>query len=96
MNVAHLKGPVHAPVPNLVLYTEDCNMRCTYCFVEKKRRMTLETARRAWTSSCTREISGTRDTVNITFFGGEPFLGSTSWRRSSTTLAGVARTAGRP
>jgi uncharacterized protein len=54
---------------------EDCNLRCTYCFVDKKpRRMTSETARKAVEWFLSRHISGAEELVNINFFGGEPFL----------------------
>lgn len=68
--------PVYAPVQNLVLYlTEDCNLRCTYCFVPKKpRSMSPEMARQAVDFLLDRDVSGTLPSMEITFFGGEPFL----------------------
>lgn len=68
--------PVYAPVQNLMLYlTEDCNLRCTYCFVPKKpRSMTPEIARQAVDFLLHREVSGVASRVDVTFFGGEPFL----------------------
>ena len=70
------RAPVYAPVRVLMLYlTEDCNLRCTYCFVNKKpRRMTSETARRTVEFFLDRNISGAETELNISFFGGEPFL----------------------
>ena len=67
---------VHAPVRSLVLYlTEDCNLACTYCFVRKSpRRMGAETARQAVEFLLDRGVSGALRDVEITFFGGEPFL----------------------
>ena len=67
---------VYAPVTDLMLYlTEDCNLRCTYCFVNKSpRRMSSETARKAVEFFLDRNISGAEPVINITFFGGEPFL----------------------
>lgn len=69
-------GPVYAPVTNLMLYLEeDCNLRCTYCFVQKKpRRMQLETARKTVEWFLSRNVSGAEPTVCLNFFGGEPFL----------------------
>lgn len=64
------------PVTRLMLYlTEDCNLRCTYCFVKKKpRRMSLETAKKAIDYFLDRNISGRARRLGLTFFGGEPFL----------------------
>jgi uncharacterized protein len=68
--------PSYAPVSNLMLYlTEDCNLRCTYCFVKKSpRTMTVETAHKTIDYLFHRNITGNRREVWITFFGGEPFL----------------------
>lgn len=68
--------PVYAPVRSLVLYlTEDCNLRCTYCFVAKRpRRMSLETALRSVDMFLHRNLSGGLSELDLTFFGGEPFL----------------------
>lgn len=67
---------VYAPVQQLILYlTEDCNLRCSYCFVPKKpRSMTPEIARQAVDFLASRAIAGTLPSVEISFFGGEPFL----------------------
>lgn len=66
----------YAPVRNLVLYlTDDCNLRCFYCFVKKgSRRMSSETARKAVDFLLSRTVSGALRRLGITFFGGEPFL----------------------
>lgn len=71
-----MAGPVYAPVNTIMLYlTEDCNLRCTYCFVDKKpRRMTAETARKAVDYFLSRNISGALSRLEICFFGGEPFM----------------------
>lgn len=70
-----LHPPVYAPVRTLMLYlTENCNLRCTYCFVDKKaRHMSSETARRAVDFFLDRNVSGSLYNIGITFFGGEPF-----------------------
>ena len=66
----------YAPVRNLMLYlTEECNLRCTYCFVKKEPRyMTRETALRTVDWVLQRNVSGGLNDLSITFFGGEPFL----------------------
>lgn len=66
----------YAPVRNLMLYlTEECNLRCTYCFVKKEPRfMTRETALRTVDWYLQRSVSGGLEQLAISFFGGEPFL----------------------
>lgn len=68
--------PKYAPVRNLMLFlTEDCNLRCTYCFVKKSpRTMTVETAHKTMDYLFHRNITGNRRNIWITFFGGEPFM----------------------
>jgi uncharacterized protein len=68
--------PFHAPAGNLMLFlTEDCNLRCTYCYVNKKpRRMSSETARKAVEFFLDSQVSGKRFQLTLNFFGGEPFL----------------------
>ena len=59
----------------MLYLTEDCNLRCSYCFVNKSpRRMSSDTARKAVEFYLDRNISGAEYSINITFFGGEPFL----------------------
>lgn len=71
-----VKQPSYAPVSTLMLYlTEDCNLRCTYCFVKKTpRTMSLATARKAVDFYLHREVSGNLRRLDLTFFGGEPFM----------------------
>ena len=66
----------HAAVRTLMLYlTEDCNLRCTYCFVKKTpRAMSAETARKSVDYYLHRNISGKERHLGLTFFGGEPFM----------------------
>ena len=66
----------YAPIETLMLYvTEDCNLRCTYCFVKKTpRTMTTETAHKTVDYFRSRAISGNLRDLGLTFFGGEPFL----------------------
>lgn len=68
--------PVHSPVRTLMLYlTEDCNLRCTYCYLAKRpRRMSSETARKAIGFFLDGSVSGGEYRLHICFFGGEPFL----------------------
>ena len=55
--------------------TEDCNMRCRYCFVHHNpARMTLDTAMKALYFLLAGQDRGNPKTPNITFFGGEPTL----------------------
>lgn len=64
------------PVTDLMVYlTEECNLRCSYCFVHKKpRHMSRETVLKALRFLLSPEISGDAERVSFTFFGGEPFL----------------------
>ena len=66
----------YAPVRTLMLFlTEECNLRCTYCFVKKEPRfMTRETALRTVDWYMQRSVSGGLEELAISFFGGEPFL----------------------
>ncbi|MBX3172490.1 MAG: SPASM domain-containing protein [Candidatus Eremiobacteraeota bacterium] len=66
----------YAPVHTLMLYlTEECNLRCTYCFVKKEPKfMTRETALRTIDWLLQRNISGGEYELLVNFFGGEPFL----------------------
>jgi uncharacterized Fe-S cluster-containing radical SAM superfamily protein len=53
--------------------TEDCNLRCDYCWVPKHPRvMSFDRAKRA--IDFLLEDSAQWDTVNVTLFGGEPLL----------------------
>lgn len=65
-----------APVSNLMLALSDrCNLRCTYCFVNKtSRKMKPEVARQSVDFFLHRNITGVLPEVTISFFGGEPFL----------------------
>ena len=54
-----------------MLLTEECNLRCDYCYIRKEpRTMTRETARR----SVDFLFSESEGDVSIGFFGGEPLL----------------------
>lgn len=66
----------YAPVHTLMLYlTEECNLRCTYCFVKKVPKfMTRETALRTIDWVLQRNVSGGEYILLVNFFGGEPFL----------------------
>lgn len=54
--------------------TENCNLRCSYCFVKQKRSKTMSfnTAKKAINFLVF--YSGNTDKLHITFFGGEPLL----------------------
>lgn len=65
------------PVTTFMIYvTEECNLRCTYCFVNKQpRHMTWETARNVVDYCLQPEVSG-QECIGLNFFGGEPLLRS--------------------
>ncbi len=54
-----------------IYVTENCNLRCDYCFVDKSknRAMTMETL-----DKTIRFLLDSKEFINITFFGGEPLL----------------------
>ena len=55
--------------------TEDCNMRCRYCFVHHNpARMTIDTAMKALYFLLAQHDPKSKKTPSITFFGGEPTL----------------------
>ena len=66
----------HAPVRTVMVYlTEDCNLRCSYCFVHKRpRRMSAQTAERVVDFLLRRDLAPTEEAIQVNFFGGEPFL----------------------
>jgi uncharacterized protein len=57
-----------------VQFTEECNLRCNYCFVREKRvnRFTAEMGKRALDFMVMN--SGATKNLHYTFFGGEPML----------------------
>lgn len=56
-----------------LLLTQECNLRCTYCYIGKKpEKMTLETAERAIDFIFKHQLPN--EEINIGFFGGEPML----------------------
>lgn len=58
-----------------VLVTEDCNLRCTYCFENhKKNRMTVEVAEKMLLWLFDNESKNNNQEVGVTLFGGEPCL----------------------
>ena len=75
-------GCVNCPVPDVprlhTLFlgvTEDCNMRCRYCFVHHNpARMTFDTAMKALYFLLAQCDPKSKKTPSITFFGGEPTL----------------------
>lgn len=63
------------PLTELELFlTENCNLRCTYCFVKEMRHnsIPLDIAKAAINFLIF--YSGQKKDLNITFFGGEPLL----------------------
>jgi uncharacterized protein len=64
-----------SPITSIdVQFTEECNLRCDYCFVKEKRvnRFTSEMGKRALDYMVMN--SGSKDKLYYTFFGGEPLL----------------------
>lgn len=58
----------------MVYVTEECNLRCSYCFVNKQpRHMTLSTAKNVVDYCLQPEVSGNQP-IWLNFFGGEPLL----------------------
>ena len=56
-----------------LLVTEECNLRCKYCYIDKNpKRMTFETAKKAIDQFLERPIL--MNGANIEMFGGEPTL----------------------
>lgn len=56
-----------------ILLTENCNLRCTYCFEEHvNKHMSLETLIRVLDETI--ETTGPERTIAIQWFGGEPLL----------------------
>lgn len=56
--------------------TEDCNLRCKYCYITHKasnKKMSFETAKKFIDYILTADIE-TADSVIVDFFGGEPFM----------------------
>lgn len=75
---AHIQRLIGMATNKIELYlAEACNLRCRYCYVNENRAlnnglMPWEVARQAIDYAFRR--AGRADTVNITFFGGEPLL----------------------
>lgn len=76
MSLPVLQQKPQNPVRTLMVYlTEDCNLRCTYCFVKKKKRsMSSEVARKTVDFFLSPAVSGSERDLQVNFFGGEPLL----------------------
>lgn len=74
--ISTLLGRLGPPITQMELFvTFNCNLRCSYCFVEKKNtqdRMGLSLAEKA-VDLLVRESAGVK-TLTLLFFGGEPLL----------------------
>lgn len=60
-----------------LLLTEDCNLRCTYCFekdMRAKKIMSKETAKGAIDFLVSNALENGNDYFEVMFFGGEPLL----------------------
>lgn len=68
-------NPVILPNVASFLVTEDCNLRCTYCFEKHKpNHMTKEVARKALEYLCDNAIRAGEDYFSAMLFGGEPLM----------------------
>jgi len=67
-----MKRTNFSPIQTVLHLTDDCNLRCTYCFVKDKNPnyMSFDVARKAldWA------VKGDNDQLGVVFFGGEPLL----------------------
>ncbi|MCE1248229.1 MAG: radical SAM protein [Firmicutes bacterium] len=62
-------------INNIVLWmTEDCNLRCSYCFVEKKNKQISESVMDSLLEFISKNKEQFAEYVNINFTGGEPLL----------------------
>lgn len=63
-------------ISNVSLHlTEECNLRCDYCFVHKNPKIVSEeVAKQAIDFLCHPVISKNDKDLNVHFFGGEPFM----------------------
>ena len=73
------------------ILTEDCNLRCTYCYQKQFRRNELpaETAVQALASA----VAAGETALALTYFGGEPLLRAETMfqvQRAARELAGRA------
>jgi len=63
-------------ITNVTLHlTEECNLRCDYCFVSKNpKKVSWEVAKETIDFLCDPAISGDATEVHLQFFGGEPMM----------------------
>lgn len=63
------------PITNMELFlTEDCNLACEYCFVQKKFNKSMPIELAIDSINFLVLYSGNEETLNVTLFGGEPLL----------------------
>lgn len=79
LNKYELQFPI-SPIPITsvsVLLTEDCNLRCTYCFEKhNKNKMSQQVGERMIDFLFENAQKGNVDYISLTMFGGEPMLAS--------------------
>lgn len=64
------------PITNLeLMISEDCNLRCDYCFVQTKRPASMSKGIGEKAADFLIKASGDRKDIGFLFFGGEPLLG---------------------
>ena len=75
MSLPLVAEPRFVPATQFMVYvTEECNLRCSYCFVNKQpRHMTMATAKKVVDYCLLPQVSG-GEPLSMNFFGGEPFL----------------------
>ena len=57
------------------ILSDECNLRCTYCFVDhKKNLMTREIGKKGIDFLFDGALETNKNFIGITFFGGEPTL----------------------
>jgi uncharacterized protein len=77
----------------ILLASEDCNFRCTYCY-EDFRRGTMKPAVRAGVKRLVQNRLDTLRTLRISWFGGEPLYGMQAIEDLAPFFAEVARREG--
>jgi len=71
----YLNSKLFPPLGHVdLIITEDCNCRCSYCFVEGKKPRSMDAATAVRSIDFLLDHCGKLKSVNVLFFGGEPLL----------------------
>ncbi len=84
--------PVIPPVTSLELFvSEDCNLRCDYCFIRNKgpQHMPMETLRAS--VDLLMRLSADANSLMVVFFGGEPLLNWDCVEEGAAYIAALGR-----